>query len=416
MAREFDIVVFGASGFTGQYVALYLAKRALELKKPLKWAIAGRSRKKLEDTREWVMRQEPSYKGDDIPIIVADAFDAPSLEAMCSSTAILLTCAGPFLYFGEPVVKACIAAHTHYLDITGEVQFVLETMVKYNAAAQANDCVVVSCVGYDSLPTELSALFAAAQFPSDGCMTSAEVFMGMDSKGGHATTYECVVLMADPAHAVATSRLRRQLPSPSPSAFAGPRLAKSWFGYDARLGKPYFRFTGADPLLLELSQATATTTPAVQTVVYFAIDFVFVLPLVFFGLILATLGRFEWGRQLMIKYPAVFTAGSMTHQGPTPSQLKAASFTTHCFAQGYQDKTKLQDSPDWHVHVRLDGPEPGYVATPILMVESALCVWRGEVKARGVVSPGVAFRGTTIIDSLNTQGIAFTAVKSGAVA
>ncbi|CAK5107130.1 unnamed protein product [Aphanomyces euteiches] len=142
MAREFDIVVFGASGFTGQYVALCVAKRARELKTPLKWAIAGRSKVKLQDTAEWIQKQVEVEK---IPIVIADVFDSPALEAMCKSTAILLNCTGPYAYFGEPVLKACIEVGTHHLDLAGEVQFILEMLVKHDKAAKAKDCIVVCC-------------------------------------------------------------------------------------------------------------------------------------------------------------------------------------------------------------------------------------------------------------------------------
>ncbi|CAK4072667.1 unnamed protein product [Aphanomyces euteiches] len=402
MAREFDIVVFGASGFTGQYVALCVAKRARELKTPLKWAIAGRSKVKLQDTAEWIQKQVEVEK---IPIVIADVFDSPALEAMCKSTAILLNCTGPYAYFGEPVLKACIEVGTHHLDLAGEVQFILEMLVKHDKAAKAKDCIVVSAVGYDSLPTELSVLFAESQFPSNGSISTAEVFMGMDVQHGHATTYECIVLMSNPAHFKATNRLAKQLPAPAASSL----LSKSWFGYDSRLGKAYFRFMGADMHLVGLSN------PRVETVVYYYMNnLLFVVAFAIFGLLLATFGQFEYGRQLMIRYPRLFTAGAFSHEGPSPSQLNAGSFTTHCFAKGFQDKTKAGEGTphDWQVQVRVDGPEPGYVATPILMVEAALCIWRGEVKARGVLSPGAAFRGTSLIKALETQGIAFTAVKS----
>ncbi|OQR83864.1 saccharopine dehydrogenase-like oxidoreductase [Achlya hypogyna] len=410
MHRELDIVVFGASGFTGQYVALDLAKRA-EQTPGLRWAIAGRSAAKLRDVQDFITSKLPAYA--QVPMILADVHDAASLVAMAKQTAVLLNCTGPYEYFGEPVVAACVDACTHYLDITGEAHFILDMMVKYDARAKAANCLVVSAVGFDSVPTETIALFSAAQFPSAGVVATTEVLMGVDSDQGHATTYECIVLMATPAHWAKTAAAYALVRPASADVVSAPPLQTYYLTYDRRIGKFAFVFTGADKYLLSLSH------PGVQTQVYFYVKHVGqLLALMVFGLLLATLGQFTAGRQLMIKYPAFFTAGAFTHKGPTETQMAKASFTHHCIARGYKDAAQNEGRLDYEVVARLDGPEPGYVATPIFMVEAALCVVRDVAEGklpRGVATPGVAFKNSALISQLQARGMVFSVTRAGPV-
>ena len=114
--RRFDIVLFGATGFTGGLTAEYLArKQAVE---PFTWALAGRNRPKLEVVRERLAAIDPALA--EMELISADTDDYDSLLSMAQQTRIVLTTVGPFNRYGEPLVKACVAAGTDYVDSTGE--------------------------------------------------------------------------------------------------------------------------------------------------------------------------------------------------------------------------------------------------------------------------------------------------------
>ena len=151
--RAYDVVVFGATGFTGGLVAEYLAAQGSR-DRPLRWAIAGRDRDKLARVRERLAQASPAPA-----LIVADAGDAAALRALASQTRVVLTTVGPYVRYGEPLVAACAEAGTHYVDLTGEPPFVARTRARYHAIAQQNRAKIVHACGFDSIPHDLGAYF-----------------------------------------------------------------------------------------------------------------------------------------------------------------------------------------------------------------------------------------------------------------
>lgn len=153
--RAFDIVVFGATGFTGELTAEHLAQ--CKEHQTLKWAIAGRSASKLEAVKQRIMSQYPN--SNDIGVIEADIADYASLKAMASQAKVLITTVGPYLNYGEHVVKACVEAGTHYVDLTGEPEFVDSMVNLYDEVAAKKKIKIVNSCGFDSIPHDLGALF-----------------------------------------------------------------------------------------------------------------------------------------------------------------------------------------------------------------------------------------------------------------
>lgn len=162
-SAEFDIVVYGASGFTGRLVAEYLASRSGE-PHDLTWAMAGRSLDKLAAVRDEIGAPK------DTPLIAADAADPASLDAMLKRTKAVLTTVGPYQFYGTDLVAACVASGTDYLDLCGEPVWMRQMIDKYQAAAQASGARIVFSCGYDSIPFELGVFFlqdaAKAKFGS----------------------------------------------------------------------------------------------------------------------------------------------------------------------------------------------------------------------------------------------------------
>jgi len=150
-SAEFDIVVYGASGFTGQLVAEYLA--AQYGKSDLKWAMAGRSLDKLASVRDAIGAPR------DLPLIAADASDTASLKAMVGRTASVLTTVGPYQLYGSDLVAACVASGTDYLDLCGEPVWMRQMIDAHQAEAQKSGARIVFSCGYDSLPFELGVFF-----------------------------------------------------------------------------------------------------------------------------------------------------------------------------------------------------------------------------------------------------------------
>jgi short subunit dehydrogenase-like uncharacterized protein len=147
-AKQFDIVVYGATGFTGQLVAEYLASH-YKADGNLKWAMAGRSLDKLKSVRDAI--GAPA----DTPLIVADASDAASLQAMIDQTKSIVTTVGPYLLYGNELVAACAASGTDYFDLCGETPWMRRMIDAHEATARRSGARIVFSCGYDSLPFEL---------------------------------------------------------------------------------------------------------------------------------------------------------------------------------------------------------------------------------------------------------------------
>jgi short subunit dehydrogenase-like uncharacterized protein len=151
-SSKFDIVVYGATGFTGQLVAEYLAAN-YRGDRDLKWAMAGRSLDKLASVRDSI--GAPA----DTPLIVADAGDPASLRAMVDQTRSVLTTVGPYQLYGSELVAACATSGTDYLDLCGEPVWMRQMIDAHEAAAKASGARIVFSCGFDSVPFELGAFF-----------------------------------------------------------------------------------------------------------------------------------------------------------------------------------------------------------------------------------------------------------------
>ena len=143
--REFDVIVFGATGFTGRLVAEYLAEQHGDVK----WAMAGRSRSKLESVRD--IMGVPK----DTPLIVADSDNGTSLAALAKRTKAVITTVGPYQLYGEPMIAACAAHGTDYVDLCGEPAWMHDIIEKYDAPAKRSGALIVLSCGFDSIPFDL---------------------------------------------------------------------------------------------------------------------------------------------------------------------------------------------------------------------------------------------------------------------
>ena len=148
--REFDVIVWGASGFTGRLVAEYLFQNYNH--NELNWAIAGRDSKKLNRLRD-------KYLNQNIPIIIADSFDDVSLTKMTERTKVICTTVGPYAKYGSQLVKSCVKSKTHYCDLAGEAQWIRKMIDNYHKAAKVNQIRIVNSCGFDSVPSDLGVYY-----------------------------------------------------------------------------------------------------------------------------------------------------------------------------------------------------------------------------------------------------------------
>ena len=164
--EEFEISVLGATGFTGRLTAEYLANAAAGLQRrggePLRWAIAGRNPKRLA-----AIQRICEALGSRPEVVLCSVDEPDSLHQLARRSRVIATTVGPFVRHGFPVAKACAEEGAHYLDITGEPDFVKRLLQELDGPARERGVKLVSCCGFDSIPHDLGAWYCVQQLTSD---------------------------------------------------------------------------------------------------------------------------------------------------------------------------------------------------------------------------------------------------------
>ena len=152
MQKKYEIVLYGATGFTGQLCAKYLMNNYPDLN----WAIAGRDKEKLEQ-----LKSDINFSGD---VLIADGQDLEALNALAEQTKVVLSTAGPFARYGSLLVQACVEQGSHYTDITGENHWVRDMIDQHHEKAASKGVRIIPSCGYDSIPSDIGTYFAVSQF------------------------------------------------------------------------------------------------------------------------------------------------------------------------------------------------------------------------------------------------------------
>ena len=174
--KEYDIVLYGAGGFTGRQTVAYFARHAPA---DLRWALAGRHREKLE-----AARAENGVGARTADVLIADSQDQASVDGVVSRTRIVLNTAGPFALYGTPVVDACVRFGTHYVDITGETPWVYDLISRYHERAATAGTRLIPCCGFDSVPSDLGTLLIARHIQQAFAVPCVEVRGYFQLSGG----------------------------------------------------------------------------------------------------------------------------------------------------------------------------------------------------------------------------------------
>ena len=177
MSKIYDVIVWGATGFTGRLVAEYLTKQ-YEVGKEVSWAIAGRNKAKLEKVREELNNAE-------LPLVIADSHDRESLEAMVKQTKVVCTTVGPYALYGNLLLELCVEHSVDYCDLTGEVQWMRRTIDAHHEKAQENKVKIVHCCGFDSIPSDMGVFFLQQEAQKRWEAYAQEIkYRLMGAKGG----------------------------------------------------------------------------------------------------------------------------------------------------------------------------------------------------------------------------------------
>ncbi|KYM97013.1 putative saccharopine dehydrogenase [Cyphomyrmex costatus] len=426
MADRLDIVIFGATGYTGKYVV----KNATHMCKDgkIKFGIAGRRKEALDAVvKEFVL--------DNVPIILADVKDEESLKKMTEQAKVLINCCGPYRFYGEQVVKACIATRTHYVDVTAEEQFMIEMQLKYNEAAKEAGVYIVTACGMDCIPSDLGVIFTQQKF--EGEINAIEVYMGVwlsstDTKGPVCNygTWESFVYIL--AHAKELPELRRKLYPTKLPEFT-PKLKSSinnsiycrCIVHRSNVSEGWSTpFPSADRSVICRTQRFLydkyKQRPA-QVKFYATLkSFLEFLMMAIGSILFLFLSRFACGRNLLLKHPALFSFGYASHKSPNPEIHKSTHLAVTFKASGWTERLakptdKHTDPPNKKVITRFSCDSPGYEFTGVAVMLSAIIILNEIDKIPdngGVLTPGAAFGRTSLIEQLIKHNYKFEVISS----
>lgn len=386
--RDLDIVLFGATGFTGGLVAEYLAEHAPQ---ELRWALAGRSLSRLEAVRD-------SLGSTDVELIQADVNDSSSLVALAARARVVITTVGPYLEFGEPLVKACAEAGTDYVDLTGEPEFVDRMFVNYDAVARANGARIVHACGFDSIPHDLGAFYTVRELAAGGEITDPLTMKGVvrsNATFSGGTFHSALGQMSRPRQMAAASRERRALEERPVGRRS--RAAKPSLGRDGELGYWLLPLPTIDPFIVARSGAALEAYGPAFTYSHFAgtktLRFAVGGAVGVGGLALA-----------MQVPPLRAKLGERVKQGTGPSEgRREKSWFTVDF---------VAECGDRKIHTKVSGGDPGYTETAKMLAESALCLAFDTLpETSGSVTTAVAM-GDALLARLQAAGIRFEVVDA----
>ncbi|TXH04562.1 MAG: saccharopine dehydrogenase [Nevskiaceae bacterium] len=388
--RKYDIVVFGATGFTGGLTAEYLAQHGGS---KLRWALAGRNPDKLKLVRARLADLNPDCK--DLDLLMADVDNAESIKNVAAATKVVITTVGPYIKYGEPLVAACAAAGTDYVDLTGEPEFVDLMWLRYHDLAKANGARIVNCCGFDSIPHDLGAWFTVRQLPEDVPL-KVEGFVRAGGTFSGGTLHSAVTAFSRVGEYAKVRKARhsregwpvdRKIGSTRqrirfvrefsawavPMPTIDPQVVRRSAAADERYGSS-FRY-GHYVLVKQLSRVAMLVGGVA-------------------ALFAGAQVKLTRERLLKLKDPG---------DGPSEEQRLKSWFRVRFIGEGGGKK----------VITEVSGGDPGYGETSKMLAESALCLAFDRLprKYAGVITPAQAM-GEHLVERLQAAGIQFKVLES----
>lgn len=387
----YDIVQFGATGFAGLLTAEYLAEHAPP---GLRWALAGRSKSKLDDVVRKLGKVAPDRPAPDV--IEVALSDQDALDELAARTKLIVTTVGPYAVHGQPLVAAAAKTGADYVDITGEPQFVDEMYLKYHDEAVETGARLIHCAGFDSVPHDLGALFTVRQLPSDGPISvTGAVRANAEFSGG---TFQSAIggfsALSEMQKLSKRRREREQLAAPKDGRRAKPIFGKP--RKDPSTGRWLAALPTIDPQIVVRSAAAlpeygpdftyehTMSAKRITTIAGMGIGM---------GALLVAV-KIPPLRNQLKKFKAAGT-------GPDEARREKSWFVVRFNGAGGGKR----------VVTEVRGGDPGYDETAKMLAESALSlVFDDNPDRAGQLTPAAAI-GDNLLDRLQAAGITFTVVE-----
>jgi short subunit dehydrogenase-like uncharacterized protein len=386
--RQYDLALFGATGFTGGLTARYLAESAPE---GLRWALVGRNRGKLEAVRTGLAGASSTAPAPDL--LEADAADAGALAKVAEAAKVVISTVGPYALYGGPLVAACAAAGTDYVDLTGEPEFVDRTWLECHAEARRTGARLVHSCGFDSIPHDLGAYFTVQQLP-EGVPLKVSGYVRTDSSFSGGTYASAIYGFARAPQTIGAARERRrgeQRPAGRAIHSAAPGIRR-----DADLGGWVVPLPTIDGAVVRRSAAALER---------YGPDFTYGHHMVARRLAtiaalgagvgaLAVLSPLPPTRKLLLKIKP-------SGEGPGEAERARSWFKVRFVGEGGGKR----------VVTEVSGGDPGYGETSKMLAESALCLAFDELPPSAGQVTTAAAMGDALLTRLQRAGIAFQVLE-----
>lgn len=388
--REIGIVVYGATGYTGKLVAEYLNSQ-YGADGDISWALAGRSREKLEAVRDEL---GISHK---IPLLVADASDPASITAMVGKAAVVLTTVGPYQLYGSDLVAACAAAGTDYVDLCGEPTWMKEMIDAHSEAARASGARIVFSCGFDSIPFDLGVWFLEQEAKDLFGTTLPRVrgrVCGMKGvwSGGTLASFRTTMAAASKDPSLIATLMNPFALTPG---FTGPEQPNGLQPmYDEVLESWVAPFVMATINTKNIHRSNLLLNHSYGT--DFAYDEMFIT------------GPGDEGEAMakaIASDKSMATDTTQPGEGPTKEQRETGFYDLLFVGEGPDGKT---------LRVSVTGDmDPGYGSTSKMIAESAICLLKNPEAASGGIWTPAAAMGSLLIDRLKRNaGLTFEVEQS----
>lgn len=406
MGQQFDILLWGASGFTGRLVAEYLARQAGP---EVRWAIGGRNRDKLAEVRRKVTAVNPSLA--DLPILIGDSLDQASLEPLVAQARVVCTTVGPYTTFGTPMVAACAEQGVDYCDITGETGWMRANIDAYHAQAEQTGARIVHCCGFDSIPSDLGVFLlqeTAAQKYGRFCHAITHYFIATKGGVSGGTTASMLLTLEQ----MKEKSARRLLADPYNLV---PGHEHDWSEVDQQTAvydEDIRRWT-APFIMAAINSRVVRRSHALQGWRYgrhFRYREVMRLNdglrgrLRANGLVLGLGAAMGLGSLSPLRRLAQATILPNPGEGPSAEERQSGFFLTNMLG-----KVSNEPAPGetWLKATIRGINDPGYGETAKMLAESALCLAQDDLPARGgILTPATAM-GIPLVERLRTAGMTF---------
>jgi short subunit dehydrogenase-like uncharacterized protein len=387
--REYDVVLFGATGFTGGLTADYLAANAPD---GLCWALVGRNRTKLEAVAARIAAASPEAP---VPaLVVADAADAAALAGVATSTKVVITTVGPYALYGGPLVAACAVAGTDYVDLTGEPEFVDQMWLDNDAEARKSGARLVHCCGFDSVPHDLGAYFTVKQLP-EGVPLTVNGYVRSNARFSGGTYHSAVNGFARGRQTMSAARARKKA-EPRPAS-RKIHSAPARIRHDDELDAWTVPLPTIDGSIVRRSAAAVDR---------YGPDF--------------TYGHNAVARHLATVGGAVAGIAAVAVLAPIPP-IRKLLLKAKSPGEGPDEATRaaswfkirfVGEGGGKRVVTEVSGGDPGYSETSKMLAECGLCLAFDDLPESAGQVTTVASMGDMLLTRLQNAGIAFRVLET----